>query len=190
MTSRLQEQFIVDVLSNVNNRAILASLSELRLPDCWLVAGCLFQTVWNVLQGSPAAEAIIDYDIFYFDASDLSEEGESVCQRRVAGIFDQLGVTIEAKNQARVHLWYESYFGCSYPPLRSACDGIDRFLVRGTCVGLRPSAREVYEVYAPNGLSMIYEGVLASNPLTDHRNLFCKKTQSYLARWPWLRVEE
>jgi hypothetical protein len=87
-------------------------------------------------------------------------------------------------NQARVHLWYESYFGHPYPPLGSACDGIGRFLIPATCVGVRPG-----EVYAPNGLESLYEGRLAMNPLTPHRPLFESKAASYRQRWPWLSIE-
>jgi hypothetical protein len=59
-------------LSNPANRQLLDGLAELALPQCHLTAGCLFQTVWNVLSGRPPAENIKDYDVFYFDGSDLS----------------------------------------------------------------------------------------------------------------------
>jgi uncharacterized protein len=57
------------------------------------------------------------------------------------------------------------------------------FLVSATCVGVRPG-----EVYAPNGLALVYEGVLSMNPLLPYRGLFDRKVRSYLARWPSLRV--
>lgn len=59
------ERFVADILTNRYNREILTAWDELDLPDGWLVAGCLFQTVWN-LQVHRAPEAgIKDYDIFY-----------------------------------------------------------------------------------------------------------------------------
>jgi len=39
-------------------------------------------------------------------------------------------------------------FGGDYPKLQSARDGIDRYLIAGTCMGLDI---ETGEVYAPNG---------------------------------------
>lgn len=33
--------------------AILRAARELHLPDCWLTAGAVYQTVWNVLTGMP-----------------------------------------------------------------------------------------------------------------------------------------
>jgi hypothetical protein len=45
--------------------------ARVRLPQWRLVAGCLYQTVWNVLTGVTAGPASEDYDLIYFDA-DLS----------------------------------------------------------------------------------------------------------------------
>ena len=181
----VRERFLQDVLSNATNRHILGRWDSLRLPDGWLVAGCLFQTVWNLRSGLPPCSHIKDYDIFYFDGSDLSAEGEALIQARAEGVLGNLGVPIEVKNQARVHRWYEEHFGHPYPRLTRATDGIDRFLIPATCVGIRP-AGDGYEIYAPNGLDLVYEGVLTPNPLVDHRDLFLAKARSYCDRWPWL----
>jgi hypothetical protein len=137
------------------------------------------------LQADRAPDADIkDYDLFYFDAGDASEDSERKVQARVDEVLGDLGITVEVSNQARVHIWYESHFGHPYEQLRSACDGVDRFLVLATCVGVRPS-----EVYAPSGLAPLYGGVLAMNPLTPYRDLFERKASSYRTRWPWLRIE-
>lgn len=169
-------------------RRLARALNDIALPDAWLVAGCLFQTVWNLRSGLAPDARIKDYDLFYFDADDLSREAEQRVQARVARVVADLGIVVEAANQARVHLWYEEDFGYPYAPLRCSKDGIDRFLVLSTCVGLRPVGDGGHELYAPNGLQTLYDGLLAPNPLTDHRPLFDAKTASYRARWPWLRV--
>jgi uncharacterized protein len=180
-----QDRFIRDVRTNRHNLAILDRWHALALPDGWLVAGCLFQTVWNLQSGAAPEAQIKDYDIFYFDGDDLSEEGERQVQARVEAVLSDVGVVVEAKNQARVHLWYREYFGHDYPRLRSAMDGIDRFLIPATCVGLRPEG-DGWELYAPHGLPLLYEGRLTPNPLIDHKVLFEAKARSYQERWPWL----
>lgn len=173
----MQHEFYTDILANKNNCTILDRWNALALPDGWLVAGCLFQTVWNLKSGRPPEADIKDYDLFYFDPGDLTEEGEQRVQARVEKAVGDLGITVEACNQARVHLWYEKHFGHRYGALSSSRDGIDRFLEPSTCVGVRPA-----EIYAPNGLPLIYEGVLAMNPLVAHRDLFDSKAASYQAR--------
>jgi hypothetical protein len=184
----MRDRFLHDVLANRNNQAILERWDALDLPEGWLVAGCLFQTVWNLHSGLPPEAKIKDYDIFYFDGCDLSPEAEQRVQARVDCLLADLDIAVELKNQARVHLWYEDVFGHPYPQLHNATEGIDRFLIPATCVGIRRDGAS-YDIYAPHGIEMIYSGVLSPNPLTDHAGLFREKARSYIARWPWLRVE-
>jgi hypothetical protein len=180
----MTSDFASHVASNFVNRAILSRWDSLDLPGSWLVAGCLFQTVWNVQTGLRPESGIKDYDIFYFDPEDLSETAEAEAQAVTESALNDLGVTVEVANQARVHLWYPAHFGRPYPALDSAEDGIGRFLVRETCVGIRPR-----QCYAPYGLSGIYAGTLTPNALTPFPELFDKKVASYRARWSWLKVE-
>ena len=179
----MEERFRAGILANRNNRAILERWADLALPDGWLVAGCLFQTVWNLQAGRAPESDIKDYDLFYFDPDDLGEAAERAVQARADAVLGDLGVTIEVANQARVHLWYERFFGQPYAALGSSREGIDRFLVPATCVGVRPG-----EVYAPYGLERLYRGELGMNPLVPHRALFEAKAASYRARWPALTI--
>ncbi|MGH7114849.1 MAG: nucleotidyltransferase family protein [Stellaceae bacterium] len=99
---------------------LLAAIRALQLPQWPLVAGCLYQTVWNVLTSRPPRTGIKDYDLIYFDDRDLSWAAEDAVIRRVeAATQGRLG-PIETRNQARVHLWFESRFGVPYPKLPSA----------------------------------------------------------------------
>jgi len=182
-------KFITLIQQNPINRAILERLPALGLPDAWLVAGCLFQTMWNVKSGRPAAEGIKDYDIFYFDDSDLSYEAEDREIKRLDAAFADLTAPIELRNQARVHLWYGQRFGAGYPQLRSSKDGIDRFLVRCTCIAIQPHADGRLELYAPDGLEDLARGHLRPNPHNLRSDRYPEKAASYQARWPWLTIE-
>jgi hypothetical protein len=101
--------------------------------------------------------------------------------------FSDLRVTIETKNQARVHTWYVAHFGAPYAPSRCAQDGIDRFLVDCTCVGMQPGANGPL-LYAPFGLDALYQGVLRPNPRCHQPQLYEAKAADYRSRWPWLTV--
>ena len=98
---------------------------------------------------------------------------------------------VEAKNQARVHLWYERWFGYPYTPLQSARHGIERFLVPCTCVGLQPgnTSQTPPLLYAPYGLAELYAGLMRPNPACPHLPLFQAKAESYRERWPWLTIQ-
>lgn len=183
------DAFLRLIQQNPINRVLLDRLPRLDWKDAWLVAGSLFQTVWNLQSGRPPIEGIKDYDVFYFDNEDLSWEAEDVEIGRMKRLLGDLGANIELRNQARVHLWYGERFGPGYPPLQSSRDGVDRFLVDCTRVAIRVDTRAAGELYAPSGLEELYDGVLRPNPLNFRPQLFIEKAESYRARWPWLRVE-
>lgn len=181
------EAFLRRALENPVNVALLERLPSLEIPQCYLVAGCLFQATWNAVSGQHASVGVSDYDVFYHDARDLSWEAEDVVVRRVNRLAFDLNVTVDVKNQARVHVWYEQRFGYPCPQLQSAQDGIDRYLVRCTCVGVNVRSGELY---APDGLEDLAAGRLRMNPKNPIRSLYRAKAESYRARWPWLQVLE
>ena len=180
-----EAEFKATVLSNPTNAAILARLGKLAVPQLYLVAGCLFQTVWNVKSGRPPAEGIRDYDIFYWD-EDTRYEAEDAVIRRADQLFADLGAPIEVRNQARVHLWFGDKYGSSRPAIGSSQESIEQFLVQCTCLGLSASG----EVFAPHGFDDLANGVLRPNPLNRTPELYAAKVADYQSRWPWLRLTE
>ncbi|MFN3231482.1 MAG: nucleotidyltransferase family protein [Alphaproteobacteria bacterium] len=185
-----EAEFIEVILANPANRALLDRLPDLGLSDAWLVSGALFQTAWNHLTGRPPGHGIKDYDIFYFDDTDLSWEAEDAVIKRAADLFADLDVEIEMRNQARVHLWYESHFGVPYPLLASSREGIDRFLAKACMVGVQPGAAGP-DLYAPAGLEDIVALIIRPN-LTANFDAghYRAKAARWTSCWPELRVIE
>ena len=124
-----------DVLTEV-----LARTAALGLPGWYLTAGCLFQTVWNVVTGRPPVHGIRDYDLFYFDAGDLPWEAEDAVIKAGREIFAGLPAEVEIRNEARVHLWYEEKFGVPCAPHTSTEVAIDGFAATTRCLGVRLEA--------------------------------------------------
>jgi len=180
------ERLLSLAMANPVNAEIASRLPSLGLNQCMLTAGCLFQAAWNQHSDLPADWGVKDYDVFYFD-NDLSWEAENEVIQATQQLFQDLGVNIDIKNQARVHLWYAQRFGRAYSRLESAKDGIDRYLIAGTCIGLDVATGEIY---APYGLTDIEQGLLRINPAYREPDLFEQKAKSYQARWPWLKVVE
>src|SRR6201981_3926412 len=91
---------------------------HLCLPDWLVFSGSVYKPVLNHLTGRPFDYGIKDYDLGYFDDSDLSYEAEDAVIRRVKVAFDEpLRSMVEVRNQARVHLWFEAKFGEPYTTL-------------------------------------------------------------------------
>lgn len=176
--------FVTLAMGNPVNAALLRRLAGLALPQCHLTAGCLFQALWNQRSGRALDWGVKDYDVFYFDDADLSWEAEDRVIRAVCALTADLGVEVEVKNQARVHLWYRDRFQADCPRLLSAQAGIDRFPVSCTCVGIDVATGGVY---APHGLDDLWGGVLRMNPHLPFPEMFLAKALSYQQRWSWLR---
>jgi hypothetical protein len=182
-----RDRFLALALKNPVNVAIVDELPRLKLPDAWLVSGCLVQTVWNMLTGRAADHGIADYDVFYFDA-DASWEAEDAVIRSLQAQLVHLGATVEARNQARVHLWYPGKHGLPYPPLGRSTDGIDRFLTQNTQVGIR-RAGAGHEVYAPHGFDDVAGLIARPNPGPNFSAAsYAAKTARWKALWPELTV--
>jgi len=174
-------------LRNPNNGIIARELFDLALPDAWLVSECLVQTVWNVLTGRAVDYGISDYDVFYFDP-DTSWAAEDAVIRRLENRLVGLGVEIEARNQARVHLWYPQKHGLPYPQLTCSADGIDRFLTKNTQVGIHRTSGG-YDVYAPNGFDDIARLIVRPNPGANFSVAnYASKALRWKSLWPELTV--
>ena len=161
----------------------------LVLPDAWLVAGSVYQSYWNALTGRPPTEGIKDYDLFYFDPTDLSYEAEDRIIRKGEAVFADSPVPVEIRNQARVHLWFGRHFGFEIAPIGSCRDSIGRFASVAYCVGLRLDAQDTFEVFAPHGLSDLFSFRIRPNRFCDNRRTHDAKAARALSLWPELSVE-
>ncbi|WHO71981.1 nucleotidyltransferase family protein [Rhizobium sp. BT03] len=166
---------------------LLRRWHDIALPDAWLVAGAIAQTVWNHAFAFPLVHGINDIDIVYFDASDLSEEAEADHAARIQVAFSDLPIWIDVKNEARVHLWYEAKFGYPIEPYISTTDAIATFPTTATAVGIRPGDGGL-ELCAPFGLSDLLGGIVRANTRQITREVYERKVDRWINVWPNLTV--
>src|ERR1700730_8187726 len=107
---------------------VLSVARHLSLPDWLVFSGAIYQPVLNHLTGRPLAYGIKDYDLAYFDASDLSYEAEDAVIRRARAAFDEpLRSMVQVRNQAGVLLCWEVKLGEQSPPLSRTAEALGRF---------------------------------------------------------------
>lgn len=164
----------------------LHRLPALELPDWYLGAGCIAQTVWNLAHGKPLNDDIVDYDLVYFD-SDLSDNAEAVVAQRARGLLADLPVRVDARNQARVHVWYWSKFGYGIQPYRSTEDAIATWPTTATAIGVRTGGRQI-EVDAPFGTDDLFGLVVRANRVQITPEIYATKVARWTDRWPSLVV--
>jgi hypothetical protein len=167
--------------------AVLARAPALGVGDWWLTAGVLFQTVWNAVTGRPQGAGIRDADFFYFD-DDTSWEAEDTVIRTGAGLFADLAVPVEIRNEARVHLWYADRFGTPAPPFRDCADAIDSFAAVCCCYGVTADPDGGLRVYAPHGYGDLFGLTVRPNRRLAPQHVYEGKTARWQEQWPELTV--
>ena len=168
-------------------REILDRAHELNLPQWHLGAGCIAQTVWNSMHGYDLMTNIKDFDFVYYDP-DLSGDKEQLMSEQVKTLFAHLPVELDVVNEARVHLWYEEYFGHSINPYKSSADAISTWPTTATSVGITCSSDKVISIEAPYGLEDLLSMVVRANKKQITEEIYLKKVERWTRVWPRLTV--
>lgn len=171
-------------------RDALRRARSLDLPDWWLTSGAIYQTVWNALSDKPSGYGIKDFDLIYFDGSDLSYDAENTVIERVARDFSGFAVPVETRNQARVHLWFEDRFGVPYPQLRNAVESLSYYAAKTHAVAVRLRTDDGLEISAPFGLENIFAMQLVPNPAIGNGATYAEKAARMQGLWPSLTLVE
>jgi hypothetical protein len=164
----------------------LRRFSAPSFPGWFLGAGSTAQTVWNLAHDRSASESVLDYDLVYFD-SDRSEEAESAVADAAQSLTRDLGIKLDVKNQARVHLWYERHFGYPIEPYNSVEEAIATWPTTATAIGVRLNGRNLQAI-SPFGLKDIFDLVVRANRAQITSEIYSDKASRWLKLWPRLTV--
>jgi len=140
--------------------------------------------------GHEPERGILDYDLAYYDDSDLSYEAEDVIIKACATAFANLDADIEVRNQARVHLWFKDHFGLDYAPLSNAAEALSRYMSPCNAVAIEPVANGKLTLHAPFGFDDVFGFVV--RPRGDDTQIsaasYAKKTKRMKDLWPELTI--
>lgn len=167
---------------------VLTALRDDALPDHLLVAGALYNLVWNRLTGRPDLTGINDIDVFYFDDRDLSYDAEDLVIQRFAETFAHLPLPVQIRNQARVHLWFEQKFGSPFSPLAYSAEMLTRYASRSHAVAARLETDGSLTLHAPFGLEDIFSMRVTPNPVLANKKAHDAKAARAKTIWPEVTV--
>lgn len=187
-SSREQTKKLIQIiLQNPNISTILETPLFPNHINWYLGAGAICQTVWNHLSQKELTQNIKDYDLVYYDPSDISYEAEDVYIKKGASLFHKLPAKVEIRNQARVHLWFENKFGYKIKPLKSCENAIYDWPTTATAVGITKSQGKI-NVYAPYGLNDLFEMIIRPNKQSITKEVYENKVNKWTQGWPNLQV--
>jgi hypothetical protein len=187
--SELRERLTAILCATPPLMRVLSVARHLSLPDWLVFSGAVYQPVINHLTGLPLDYGIKDYDLAYFEASDLFYEAEDEVICRVKAAFDEpLRGMVEVRNQARVHLWFEAKFGEAYQPLSSTAEALERFASATFAVGVRLESDDRLHIEAPFGLADLFALRLRPNPRRKTVG-FVRASADVRRRWPEVVID-
>ena len=169
--------------------SVFDSWAELALPNCWMVAGAVFQSFWNSVHGYSPLHGLSDIDLIYFDADDLTEETENEHYLRINRCYDNLNIRFDVKNEARVHLWYEDRFGYPIAAYTSAEAAMETFPTTAGSIGIRANGQAL-EAFAPFGFDDLMNLIIRPNKRQITRSIYEEKVARWKQNWPRVRYLE
>lgn len=188
MPNEAQSEQLEKILrQNEDIEKILQRGAQLNMPNWYLGAGGIAQTVWNAAHDYDLRYGIKDYDLVYYDAGDISYEGEDTFIQKGMELFKDTSAPVEIRNQARVHLWHEKHFGYPVSPYRSVEEAIATWPTTATCVGVRFSDGKFF-VCAPHGLEDLFEMTVRPNKVRVSKAAYESKVDRWAKTWPKLKI--
>ncbi len=174
--------------TNKSVQLILKQAEKLNMPNWYLGAGGITQTVWNFKHGFAAENGIKDYDLVYCDSSNTSYEAEDTFIKKSKKLFNDIPALVEIKNQARVHLWYEKNFGKPIKQYKFTEEAINTWPTTATAVGVKKCKDGRFEVYAPFGLNDLFNMVVRANKTLITEKIYQDKIDRWVKIWPNLKI--
>jgi uncharacterized protein len=163
---------------------LLGLVRALRLPDCWIGAGFVRNTVWDSLHGRAAAAPTGDVDVLWFDPAQADAAVDQAIEARLRWADPSMPWSV--RNQARMH----GRNGDA--PYASVTDAMRFWPETATAVAVRRSARDDCTVAAPYGLDDLFGLVLRPGPAfrREKRHICHERVRmkGWLTTWPRLQV--
>ncbi len=165
------------------SHALLLHVESIQLPDAWIGAGFIRNSVWDVLHGRTIDVArLADVDVLFFDPDDTGKEREAEIERRLRILAP--GIPWSVKNQARMHLRNGD------APYRNTFEAVAHWAETATAIAARTVEGRV-EVMAPYGVDDLLNLIVRPTPFLGHKmDIYCERVMAkdWLARWPKLTM--
>lgn len=187
-TQQDADRFRAALERNTTLVEVLRRAADMDLPGWYLAAGAITQTVWNYVTEQRPEHGIDDYDLVYFDDSDLSWEAEDREIQKGAQVFAGLPARVEIRNQARVHLWYAVKFGVPGIRHKSTEGAIETWLTGTALFGVRLLDGGAWKVFAPWGFADIFHLLVRPNPVSGTSAAYENKVSRWRSLWPGLTI--
>lgn len=191
----LDEQISDAILILKKNKELMDILDfiyELKLPNFYIAAGSVFQTIWNYYDNKPLNYGIKDIDVIYYNKDDLSVDTDINYFNLINDYCINQGYNyeIDVSNEARMHLWKKEKFNIDVEQYVNSEDAINKWIATVHAIGITKKNEKI-KIYAPYGLSDIYSKTI--RPIKHKYNtkeIYDKKANGWNERFSDLNIIE
>lgn len=158
---------------------ILKTVRTLNLPDWYIAAGIIRNTVWDYLHHYKKRTSLNDIDVVYFNNWNLNKNKDKEIENQLKQLNSKLNW--EVVNQARAHLFNERRKAFS------SCDSISMWTETPTCIGVRLENNNKLTICAHHGFTDLMELKVHSNtnPRLYKQRM---KEKQWQKSWPKLKI--
>ena len=186
------EEMITILKRNKELMEVLDYIETLKLPNFYIAAGSIFQTIWNYYDNNDLKDNIKDIDVIYYNNNDLSVDIDIKYYNLIDEFCKNKGYKyeIDVSNEARMHLWKKEKFNIDVEPYTCSEDAIDKWIATVHAIGITKDNNNI-KIYAPYGLSDIYSRTI--RPIKHKYNtkeIYDKKAKSWSKRFSNLNIIE
>ncbi|WP_045390223.1 nucleotidyltransferase family protein [Vibrio rotiferianus] len=157
---------------------------EVGLPNFYIAGGAITQIIWNSIDRKPLLAQVKDFDVVYFDRSNLVTEDEF--KNRIGSRLSH-SVDVDVKNQALIHERYSEKFGCSIQAYERVEQGIESWL-SAFAIGFTIGSAGNIKLFTPYGLDDAFNMLIKPNRKAMTETNYNKMTDGYKARWQKVQV--
>ncbi|MEI9950199.1 MAG: nucleotidyltransferase family protein [Pseudomonadota bacterium] len=161
---------------------VLETIHSLELPDGYLAAGAIRNTVWDALHGSTSLQPVGDLDVIYFSPANISNDAEDTLR----AAFPQY--EWEVTNQASVHHWQSRAAGYDIPAYDSIAKAMASWPETATAVGVRLGERGAMEIIAPHGLVDLFALTVRPSPAASDPSAYASRLRQKAWHLRWSRL--
>ncbi len=183
-----REQELIDIIrQDTQLMHVLEIARSANLPNWYIGAGIVRNSVWDYLHGTPGKTPIRDIDLVYFSSEEIQEQ--EVRQFLENSIPN---VEWDFKNSAIVHKWYKEKKGIDRKPLNSSEEDIDNWPEICSCIGIRLQNDNQLLIYAPYDiddlLDMVFRRNIEGDRITEKVFEWRVENKHIAERWPKAKI--
>jgi hypothetical protein len=164
-------------------RRLLGHVESLALPDGWIGAGFVRNTVWDALHGQrPDPYRLDDIDVVYFDLTDVRADRDTEIEGRLRCLDRRAPWSV--KNQARMHRRNGDR------PYRDTEDALAHWPETATAVAARLVEGRV-EIIAPCGVDDLLACMVRPTPAFRTKTAVYRErlaAKDWPSRWPGVTI--